>query len=67
MKVQDRQNGPSGFLAGYAPVNVNANRPLHDGRGMMVNQGENYREWVSKMRFLDDFSRIFQFQTLGFS
>ena len=43
------------------------NRPLHDGRGMMGNQGKNYSEWVSKMRFFDNFSRIFQFQTLDFS
>ena len=42
-------------------------RPLNDGKGMMRNQGKNYSEWVSKMRFFDDFSRLFQFQTLDFS
>ena len=33
---------------------------------MMGNQGKNYSEWVSKMKFFDDFSQIFQFQTLDF-
>ena len=28
---------------------------------------KNYSEWVSRMRFFDDFSRTFQFQTLHFS
>ena len=43
------------------------NRPVHACRGMMGNQDKNYCEWVSKVRFFDDFSRIFQFQTLEFS
>ena len=50
----------------YQAKNQNS-RQLHDGRGMMGNQGKNYSEWVSKMRFFDDFSRISQFQTLDFS
>ena len=55
------------FVFIYQVVLTGINRPLHDGRGMMGNQGKNYSEWVSKMRFLDDFSRISQFQTLDFS
>ena len=32
---------------------------------MIGNQGKNYSNRVSKMRFFDEFSRMFQFQTLG--
>ena len=33
----------------------------------MGNQDKNYSEWLSKMKFFDDFSRIFEFQSLDFS
>ena len=46
---------------------TNIYRALHDGRGMIGNRGKNYSEWVSKMRFFDNFSRSFQFQLLDFS
>ena len=59
----DRQS--SNFL--NKEIQSNLNRPLHDGGGMMSNQGKNFSEWVSKMRFFDDFSQIFQFQNLDFS
>ena len=43
-----------------------ADRPLHNGRGMMGNQGKNYSaKWVSKVRFFDDSSRTFHFQNLS--
>ena len=40
------------------------NRPLHDGRDMMGNEGKNYSEWVSKTTISPEF---FIFKALDFS